>query len=203
MSEHEYERQRAYTIEDAKVAMKRMKEYLGEYPTTTQWREYRHELNITTDPSDVGNKSDYTFAEIRELLGGQSTYYDITPKLSSGMPDGVSYRITFDKSVDYDPRADAYVYVLKLYTEQDDEFYYVGQTTRLVNRLKAHGSKNGDIDFKPPDVEFINTEIMDIESFTKFLEGDKEFMKKVKNREREKSFEVARIYKTNNVLGGR
>lgn len=36
MSTQEYEKLRALTLEDAKQAMLRMKEYLGEYPTTTQ-----------------------------------------------------------------------------------------------------------------------------------------------------------------------
>lgn len=119
------------------------------------------------------------------------------------MPDGVNYRLEFDKPVDFNPDAEAYIYVLRLESVDNSEYYYVGQTINIIKRLKMHGSKNGDIDQKPANVEFNNVEVVDVESFSKFLETDGKFMDRVLNREREKAFEVARAYDTNNVLGGK
>lgn len=86
-----------------------------------------------------------------------------------------------------------YIYVLKGTKTSTDEWYYIGQTTRLSNRIATH-IKDG---CGPSYVSMDVTDIIELNTIDNY---DKEDMR---NAERSKAYEIAIEKNTTKVCGGR
>lgn len=202
---------KCYTEEGGVKGMKRMYVHLGEWPTTTQWRENRHDLNITTDCSDVGNKDGLTFSKVREIAKGNrfsesnkskgERFSELEELGDDFILGNVEITIDIDCNGEYRQEADHYVYVLEMDTT-NGTYYYIGESGSLISRFKQHQYTSEPISRMREDVEINDKVLYYIESLDRILRTKEEFYNWVKVREREVFLEVALAHETKKVLGG-
>jgi len=137
-----------------------------------------------------------------------------------GGMDGLSFEEWINSNTHRDKEADHHIYTLRMKRIIDDEeYYYVGSTPDVEQRMEIHKRRNGD--FSKPTVSFITGEdvmlgkdhklssdidirLIDVYSMYK-IEGESKFHfnGRIRQKERVKALEIAIDKNTVNVLGGR
>lgn len=166
------------------------------------------------------------------LCGKQLLYYDLDDNIKHGGSGGITSldnHITNEKCINLN--SDAHIYTIKLERMYDNEiYYYVGETTRIITRLSQHISNGGDCALvyeyssesyvdntrsylirntfeEKDDEEFVKykvNEIINVRDLNKY--GDESwdlFKYRCLNKERKQFIRVAKSKDTMNVLGGR
>lgn len=110
----------------------------------------------------------------------------------------------------YDDSADGYVYVIRM-IRKGEEYYYVGMSTSLRNRLDSHASGSSKVmlhhENKYDKMSELGLEphcIVRVENYyQENTESEEEFRNRLKSEEHIVSHQISAAFNTDKVLGGR
>lgn len=142
-------------------------------------------------------------------------YGSIVDARKSAGIDSIKYRESFRDRIgelpeSYDDSADGYIYVLKL-VKSGKEYYYVGMSTKLKQRLDTHSRGESKIMLhhenkyeKMNEMDMYPVCVVRVENYYKNEEeSNEQFRSRLKSEEHIISHQISAAFNTDKVLGGR
>lgn len=145
----------------------------------------------------------------------QDVYGSIIDARSAAGIDSLSFNENFSDRIgelpnSYDESADGYVYVLKM-VRHGEEYYYVGMSTRLKERLNTHSLGKSKVMLhhenkyeKMKEMDLYPVCVVRIDNYYRKTDEDSdEFRDRLKSEEHIISHQISAAFNTDKVLGGR